>query len=83
MNTIKATRINTGLYRFSVNGRTFEAEDIARCKRDNGDSADTRPDWNLYEIINGGRREWWNDFATLGDCKRAAERTTAKELQVA
>ena len=79
MNEIKATRINIGLYRFTVNNRIFEAEDIARCKRENGDSTSMVPDWNLYEIINGSR-EWWNDFATLGDCKRAAQRTTAKEL---
>lgn len=79
MSNIKSTRINIGLYRFSINNRSFEAEDIARCKRENGDSTSMRPDWNLYEIING-RREWWNDFATLGDCKRAAERTTAADI---
>lgn len=64
------TRINIGAYECTVDGRKFQIEDLARVKRENGDSTSTKPDWQLYETTSGNR-EWWNDFATLKEAKAA------------
>jgi hypothetical protein len=66
---MKTARVNSGLYRLTIRGKTFEIE-----KESGGGSV-----WNLFELVNG-RREWWNDFATKKDAlNHIAENTDTEK----
>jgi endo-1,4-beta-D-glucanase Y len=56
---MKTTRLNTGLYEVTHEGRTFEIEDINQAS-----DGEIPRAWMLYEIIDGNR-DWWNDFHSL------------------
>ena len=55
----RATKINTGIYQISINGRTFEIENMHGA-------------WMVFEIVRGSR-EYIIDYNTKREAVRSLE----------